>query len=148
MTTWSLFTLTARGTCWARAVDNFFPGRLKKWVHENVSFRSLYDGLYSVVENSVLFARQQRESNEYFKPIWMIDRQVKVRYYLAILANRLLFLKHRMYRIKPICLMGFVTWSFKSHVVFLRVYLTDLNSYHWGIMRQLSLNQVIYICPV
>ena len=56
----------------------------------------------------------------------MIDRQLKVRYYLAILANRLLFLEHRMYRIKPICLMGFITWSFKSHVVFLSIFIYTL----------------------
>jgi hypothetical protein len=56
----------------------------------------------------------------------MIDRQVKVRYYLAILANRLLFLEHRMHRIKPICLMGFITWSFKSQVVFLSIFIYTL----------------------
>jgi hypothetical protein len=38
------FALTARGTCRARAVDHFLPGRLKKVVHENVSFRSVYNG--------------------------------------------------------------------------------------------------------
>ena len=70
----------------------------------------------------------------------MIDRQLKVRYYLAILANRLLFLEHRMYRIKPICLMEFITKvfqvtrgifvNFHLYFDFWRVYLTDLNSYH------------------
>ena len=38
--------------------------------------------------------------------------------------------------------------NFHLYFDFWRVYLTDLDSYHWGKMRQLSLNQVIYICSV
>jgi hypothetical protein len=40
-------TLTAHRTCRAHAVDHFLPGcPKKKWVHENVSFCSVYDGQF------------------------------------------------------------------------------------------------------
>ena len=35
--------------------------------------------------------------------------------------------------------------NFHLYFDFWRVYLTDLSLYHWGKMRQLSLNQVLYI---
>ena len=40
---------------------------------------------------------------------------------------------------------GGIFVNFHLYFDFWRVYLTDLNSYNWGKMRQLSLNQVIYI---